>query len=569
MSKTKLELTRPWKNKDYRLEPRILIHKPDLSYGDPKSENMLIHWDNLLALKALEQEYAGKIKCIYIDPPYNIEVANPHYEDWYEHSERLTLMYQRLLILRNLLSKQWAIFVQIDDWEWAYLKIIMDEVFWRDNFVNCITVKMSEASWVKMSHASKRLPKMKEYILLYKKEEQLNLDIDKVQIDWWNPEYKTFLENFTKDDKKIIDDILSKEVCNEEDSDLVDEIFNKISLISIFDKMKSLGIDEKKSLEWKLDNARRITQFVWSSSVKKYAEIKLWKKDYLMQEVWSVISPKGLLYFFKVNFDKESKQPRVQMIFADHNLFQHPWDLWLDVKTTWGVWWEWWVLFPNSKKPEKLIQKIIQSVTKPWDFVLDSFLWSWTTSAVAHKMWRKWIGIELWEHAYSHCKARVDKVIDWEQWWVSKFVEWNGGGGYKFYELWPSVLIQDNYGNYIINPEFKSADLIQSLCKIENFTYKAYLDNIKHGYSTEKDFIHVTTRHITQDILNDIINNSLKQWETMLVVAKTFASDLELPECIQIKKIPPEILGKCEYNKNDYSLPITESIIEDEEEIEE
>jgi len=230
---------------------------------------------------------------------------------------------------------------------------------------------------------------------------------------------------------------------------------------------------------------------------------------------------------------------------------------------------EWSVSFPASKKPERLIMRILKLCTKPWDIVLDSFLWSWTTCSVAHKMWRKWIGIELGEHAYTHCKARIDKVIDGEQWGISKAVNRQGGWWYKFYELWPSVLIQDSYWNYIINPEFNSADLIQSLCKIENFTYKAYLDNIKHGYSTEKDFIHVTTRHITQDILNDIVNNSLKQWETILVVAKTFASDLELPECIQIKKIPPEILGKCEYNKNDYSLPVTDTVVEDEEEIEE
>lgn len=180
-------------------------------------------------------------------------------------------------------------------------------------------------------------------------------------------------------------------------------------------------------------------------------------------------------------------------------------------------------------------------------------------------MWRRWIGIELGDHAYTHAKVRMDKVIEWEQGGISKLVEWRGWGGYKFYELWPSVLIKDQYENYIINPEFDSNMLIQSLCKIENFTYKAYIDTTKHGYSTEKDFIHVTTRHITQEIINDIVNDTLKNGETLLIVAKTFAHDLTLPDTIQIKKIPPEILGKCSYDKSDYDLPVTAQVIDDQD----
>jgi len=168
--KQKLELTWIGKDDEYKdIEPRILVEVPDKSYGDKNTENMLIHGDNLLALKALEQDYTGRIKCIYIDPPYNTGSAFEHYDDNVEHSKWLSLMKSRLEILKNLLSNEGCIFVQIDDNEQAYLKVLMDEIFGRQNFVNCIAVKMSEASGVKMAHVEKRLPKLKEFILVYKK----------------------------------------------------------------------------------------------------------------------------------------------------------------------------------------------------------------------------------------------------------------------------------------------------------------------------------------------------------------------------------------------------------------
>lgn len=142
----KLELTWIGKGEEPKLEPRILIEDPDLSYGDPNSGNMLIHGDNLLALKALEQEYAGKIKCIYIDPPYNTGNAFEHYDDGIEHSLWLDLMSQRLKILKNLLSENGFISVQIDDTEGAYLKVMMDEIFGRDNYITTFYVQVRYAN---------------------------------------------------------------------------------------------------------------------------------------------------------------------------------------------------------------------------------------------------------------------------------------------------------------------------------------------------------------------------------------------------------------------------------------
>ena len=220
---------------------------------------------------------------------------------------------------------------------------------------------------------------------------------------------------------------------------------------------------------------------------------------------------------------------------------------------------EWWIDFKASKKPERLIMRILNMFTVPWDLILDSFLWSWTTAAVAHKMWRRWIGIELWNHAYTHVKSRLDKIVEnKDRTWISDFINWQWWGGYKFYELGPSVMAKDERGRYVINPNMNGELLVRALCKIENFRYlpKGDSDIIKHGYATEKDFLHVTTRLIDQETIDRIVSKYLKPDESMLILAKIVADDLRLPPNIQVKKIPNEILRKCEYAKDDYSLPI-------------
>ena len=155
----KLELTWIGKGDEPKLEPRILVENSEYSYGDPDSENMLIHGDNLLALKALEQDYTGKVKCIYIDPPYNTGNAFEHYDDGVEHSVWLNLMNQRLVILKSLLRDDGAIFVQIDDEEAAYLKVLMDEVFGRHNFINTVSVNMKNIAGASGGGEDKKLKK--------------------------------------------------------------------------------------------------------------------------------------------------------------------------------------------------------------------------------------------------------------------------------------------------------------------------------------------------------------------------------------------------------------------------
>lgn len=524
--KTKLELTRVGKHTDFQLEPRILIEKPELSnnarrddlVGRP-SENILIHGDNLLALKALEQEFSGMVKCIYIDPPYNTGNAFEHYDDGLEHSEWLSLMKPRLELLRNLLSDDGSIWVSIDADESHYLKVLCDEIFWRQNFVDEV-IRQRAYSPINLK---KTLSRSHDTILVYAKNFDQKFTLNKLpRSDDATARYKNPDNDprwMWQSDNLSVWPAVQKNIypiTNPSWRECMPP--NWYSWRVSQEKLQEMITDNRIWFgeEWK--NTPRIKRFL--------SEVKDWV---VAMTLWT--HP-------EVGHNQDAKR-EVKMI-VDDDIFATP-------------------------KPERLIQRILHLWSNPWDLVLDSFLWSWTTTAVAHKMWRRWIGIELGDHAYTHAKVRMDKVIEGEQGGISKLVDWKWWGGYKFYELWPSVLIKDQYDNYIINPEFDSNMLIQSLCKIENFTYKAYIDTTKHGYSTEKDFIHVTTRHITQEIINDILNDTLKNGETLLIVAKTFAHDLTLPDTIQIKKIPPEILGKCSYDKSDYNLPVTAHEIDDQD----
>lgn len=569
MAGVKLELTWPGKNKSFDLEPRILIEKPELSYGDPNTENMLIHWDNLLALKALEQQYTWKVKCIFIDPPYNTGSAFEHYDDWLEHSEWLNLMKPRLELLRNLLSNNWIIFIQIDDNEQAYLKVLCDEIFWRDNYINTLAIKTKTWAGASWWWEDKRLKKNYEFILMYAK--------DYNQLEYTIPDDTVNLMDYIKAHKdNKIGFYYTRVITNYWDKKYIGSIetwaWEEMKIYE-FDNFEFSSISKISKDEW-------ITE---EEAYKKYFNdifMVTNAQTSLLQRVNNYINAKNKLvaYEYVPTTWKSKGKLETKLVWNETLVVrlrdsakklddgtvvktEKTWTLW-DKISRWRLDLEWWIKFKNWKKPEALLEKIISMSTRENDIVLDSFLWSWTTAAAAHKMRRRYIWIELWEQAYTHCKSRLDAVIDWEQSWISELVNWGWGGWYKFYELWPSVLLQDKYWNFIINPNFNSSELVQAICKIENFTYKAYEDNVKHGYSTENDFIHVTTRHITQEIIKDIQETSLKEWETMLIVAKTFESNLDLPSNIQIKKIPTEILDKCEYNKDNYSLPVSQQEID-------
>lgn len=549
--KGKLELTWVGKYEGKEIEPRILVEDKSKSYGDPNSENMLIHGDNLIALKALEQDYAGRIKCIYIDPPYNTgsridaDGKDVTYDDGLEHSEWLNMMYPRLKLLYTLLHEEGSLIIQIDDREYARLYLILIEIFGEEN-LKTICVKMSEPTGVKMAHVinSGRIPKLKEYLIVARKNGIRDLWIDKIPKGKWDNEYKTFIENLTQEEVLLLKEIRDNEDRTEADIATCDNILSKIkftSLTEIYKKNKiTTDVDKEK---FNLENAWRIVQIAsMSGGVRNLVDSKSLTNDNVS---FCVVTPQKKMYIIKNHYDHTQNIPRIKLLFADDYLTVHPGDFWQDIKTT-GLDNEGGVAFKKGKKPETLIKRIISMATSEGDIVLDSFLGSGTTAAVAHKMGRKWIGIELGNHAYTHCKVRLDKVIDGEQGGISKAVNWQGGGGYHFYELAPSLLVPNKKLPSIkqVNPEYTFEMMCEAICKLEGFKYKP--DGKFHGKSSEQRFIHITKEFVNGEYINNLLAN-LSEGQSLLVYGTKIQSGLRLPDNIIVKKIPKDLLDKCTF----------------------
>jgi adenine-specific DNA-methyltransferase len=509
--KQKLELTWIGKDEQAVLEPRILIEDPEKSYGDPHSENMLIHGDNLLALKALEQKFAGKIKCIFIDPPYNTGSAFEHYDDGVEHSLWLSLIRDRLIILRNLMSDDGVLWITIDDNEAHYLKVLCDEVFGRMNFVgNVIWQKkfspQNDAKWLSNDH---------DHILCFAKKKSE-----------WRPNQLPRSESMDKRYKNPDNDSrgpwASTDLTRAEHRDrdywgLITPSGNEVfpakgrSWSRPKENIEKLKGDGRLWFGPKGDRMPRIKKF--------------------LSEVKGGITPQTIWFHNDVGNTQEAKKEIKRFDFE--TIFDTP-------------------------KPERLVQRAIHIGTKPGDIILDSFLGSGTTSAVAHKMGRKWIGIELGDHCDTHCAPRMQKVCDGtDQGGISKAVEWKGGGGFKYYDLAPSLLKQDTHGNYVISEEYNADMLTAAMAKQQGFTYQPDQELYwKQGYSTEQDFIFTTTSHVTATML-DVIAEEMGEGEHLLICCKKFdKACADRHPNIQIKKIPKMLMGRCEFGKEDYSLNI-------------
>lgn len=552
----KLELTWIGKGEEPKLEPRILIENPEYSYGDPTSENMLIHGDNLLALKALEQDYAGKVKCIYIDPPYNTGNAFEYYDDGLEHSLWLNLMKPRMEILRCLLAEDGSIYVSIDNNELSYLQVLMDEVFMRKNRKNIIIIKRGSVTGAKVINPG--LVNISEFILVYTKDASN-----------WNPNR-----------------LMRKKERDTRYSTFIENIYDPCSLWRYIPLMQAFaGTFGLKSTQLKKHFGDRLEELLMQFIVKhsdrviRFASLDEQSISKAAGELKKhSLANKGITYYM----EREGKKPyfvyngsivlfardRLQTIDGELCFSEPLTDIWDDVLPN-DLHNEGGVEFRKGKKPEKLIQRIIELASKEGDIVLDSFLGSGTTAAVATKMKRKWIGVELGEHAISHCIPRLQAVIEGEQRGISKSVSWNGGCGFKFYTLAPSLLNEDKYGNWVISKEYNPAMLAAAMAKQEGFRYEPDLHIYwKQGRSSEKDYIYTTTQFMTVEML-DKIQDEMQEGESLLITCKAFQ-----PACqnrfanITIKKIPQILLGKCEFGKDDYSLNIV-NMPREEEEVEE
>lgn len=510
----KLELT--WVGKyDEKpaLEPRILIENPEYSYGDGGTGNMLIHGDNLLALKALEQEYAGKVKCVYIDPPYNTGSAFTHYDDNLEHSIWLNLMRERLVLLRNLLCEDGSIWVTLDDNEVFYCKVLMDELFGRSNFVGSIIWEKADSPKMDPKYFSTR----HDMILVYAK------SLDKLTI-------------------------------NREKSDEIPEHYNKIDENGrryYLKPMRVMGGNVSESLFYPMI-APDGTE-VWPISSKGQRTCWRWSKRKTEEEserIEWVNGKNGWSLYFRIYADSSKGTP-VQTIWTHQEAGSNRTSK-AEINHLFGT-----NTF-DTPKPEKLLLKVINAATEEGDIVLDSFLGSGTTSAVAQKMRRKYIGIEMGDHAYTHCFPRLKMVTDGtDQGGVSKSQNWTGGGGFKFYELAPSLLKEDKFGNLVINKEYNPDMLAAAMAKQEGFTYSPDADTYwKQGYSSETDFIYTTTQFMTAEGLA-AIHETMGEDESLLICCTSFQKECRsaFPN-ITIKKIPQMLLGRCEFGKDDYSLNI-------------
>lgn len=516
--KQKLELTWVGKENRPRLEPRILLENPEKSYHAAHRvsdadifDNRLIFADNLLALKALEQEFAGKVKCIYIDPPFNTGQAFDHYDDGIEHSLWLSLMRDRIEILRRLLTIDGSLWVHCDDGEQAYLKVMMDEIMGRSSFVATV---VWESRYSRSNDAS--LSISHNFILVYA-----------VDPERW----KSSRNRLSRTAEQAA-------------------------------QYKNPDGDPRgpwRAIPWDAPNIRANLSYpikTPTGQVRFPPAGRHWSRT---EDQWLNIVKAGLAYFGKSGDGAPSFK---QYLEDAARIVPNTWWSHEETGHTDEAKKEGQVLYGkentfSTPKPERLIDRILLIATNPGDLVLDSFAGSGTTGAVAHKMGRRWIMVELGEHCHTHIIPRLKKVIDGEdKGGITEAVGWQGGGGFRYYRLAPSLLETDNWGREVIAKSYNAAMLAEALCKLEGFTY-APSDAIywQQGNSTERDFIYVTTQTLSHEQLQQLSEEV--GWDrSLLVLCSAFRGNPEHWPNLTVKKIPNHIRARCEWGRDDYSLNV-------------
>lgn len=520
-SKQKLELTWIGKEKRPKLEPRILLEEPGKSYHAKHRvtdsdifDNRLIFGDNLLALKALEQEFAGKVKCVFIDPPYNTGAAFAHYDDGVEHSVWLGLMRDRLEIVKRLLSEDGSLWITIDDNEAHYLKVLCDEIFGRANFVANVIWEKADSP----RNSARQFSTDHDHLLVFSK----------------NPEWVPKKLGRTEEANSIYsnpdDDprgswLPGDPYANKPYSKGLYSITGPTGRVFSPPPGRFWRISEEKFRE--LEAEGRIW---WGPTRAARPSIKRY-----LSEVGDLV-PRTLWSKNDVGSNRTSKN-EMRALFPGDSSFDTP-------------------------KPEKLIERLINIATNTGDLVLDSFAGSGTTGAVAHKMGRRWIMVELGDHCHTHIIPRLKKVIDGEdKGGITESVNWQGGGGFRYYKLAPSLIVNDRWGNPIINPEYNAAQLTEALAKLEGFVYAPSETHWwQHGHSSERDFIYVTTQNLSADQLL-ALSEEVGGEQSLLVCCSAFhgitaAKAAERWPNLTLKKIPKMVLARCEWGHDDYSLNV-------------
>jgi adenine-specific DNA-methyltransferase len=451
------------------------------------------------------------VKCVFIDPPYNTGSAFTHYEDGLEHSIWLGLMRDRLEIIRRLMADDGSLWITIDDNEAHYLKVLCDEIFGRGNFV-------ASNIWQKRYSRENReaIGDAHDYVLLYAKQ-----------------------------------------------ADLFKKTRNRVP------------ITEEQAKVYKNPN---------NHPRGRWRGIPLTAQGYRPNQMYEIVTPSGvvhrppegrcwstiepeykkLLAADRIYFGKDNGSQPNLIRFLDEVEGFVPWTWWPheEVGHTDEAKKEMHSLFGKADafttpKPERLLYRVLHIATKPGDLVLDSFAGSGTTGAVAHKMGRRWIMVELGEHCHTHIIPRLKKVINGEdKGGVTEAANWQGGGGFRYFSLAPSLLEKDRWGNWVVNKEYNAEMLAAAICKLEGFTYAPSDTRYwQHGHSTETDFIYVTTQTLNADQLQ-ALSDDVGGEKSLLVCCSAFKGDANRYPNLTLKKIPKMVLTKCEWGHDDYSLNV-------------
>jgi len=527
---TRLELTWIGKETRPRVEPRILIedefrgHLAKARSSEDVFDNRLVFGDNLLALKALEAEFVGKVQCVYIDPPYNTGSAFSQFDDGVEHSLWLSLIRDRIELLWRLLdNRKGSLWVSIDDREMAYLKVLLDEVCGRNSFVATIV-------WQKRYSRENReaIGDAHEYILVYAR------DVD---------QFKLARNQLPLGEKQLA-------VYKNSNND-------------------PKGPWRAVSLSAQGFRPNQMYEIVSPITGKRHKPPQ--------GSCWKIIEPEymkalseGRIYFGK---DGNAVPSRIQYLKDISGIA--PWTWWpheecghtdeakKEAQTLFGK-----LESFETPKPERLIERIIRIATNPGDLVLDSFAGSGTTGAVAHKLNRRWIMVELGEHCHTHIIPRLQKVIDGEDGGgITEATAWKGGGGFRYFRLAPSLIEKDRWGNAIIAKAYNAPMLAEAMCRHMGFTYAPSADAHeywRHGFSSERDFIFVTTASLTFDVLKRLSEDVGPQ-RSLLVCCRAFQGKTDSLINLTVKKIPQAVLANCEWGRDDYSLRIASIPLRDDD----
>jgi len=519
--KTKLELT--WIGKEIRprLEPRILLEDPEKSYHAKEKvtdhdifDNRLIFGDNLLALKALEQEFTGKVKCVFIDPPYNTGSAFEHYDDGLEHSIWLSLMRDRLEIFERLLSADGSLWITIDDNEAHYLKIVCDEIFGRSNFVASFVwqktlTRRNDARVVSVAH---------DYVLCYAK------DVTNFKLNHLDSNAKQRATYTNRDSDPRGDWLAIPFHAPNIRPNLTYPITTPAGRVLMPPAGRCWSTTKERFEALLSDNRIYFGRDGGGMAQRK----KFWHEDDQSIVPWTWWP------FDETGENREANREAKEI--AENS----------GIKTIF-----------ETPKPEKLLKRIIHIASKPSEIVLDSFAGSGTTGAVAHKMGRRWIMIELGDHIHSHIIPRMAKVADGEDHGgITDSVKWKGGGGFRYYRLAPSLIEKDRFGNPIISPKYNAAMLSEAMCKVMGYQY-APNDQIfwQQGHSTENDYLYVTTQTLTHEQLAQL-SEEVGEARSLLICCCAFRGKASMFQNLTVEKIPSSVLNRCEWGKDDYSLQV-------------